>query len=200
MVHLSAKHSPARVINTTRRSGMTSPTNSLEVTRRVAVVGAACALAVALSFSASAANAEDSKATAAQTTRTSAAKSAPRANSTSHADRVETRIRDLHSKLGITPAQEDRWNALAQVMRENAQNLDSIEQTRLDNASRMTAVEDVRSYSELADAHAQGLKNFVPAFQALYDSLSPAQQKNADQMFRGRMQAQAATRGSTKGS
>jgi len=184
---------------------MTSPTNSLEVTRRVVVVGAACALAVALPFGASAANADASKATAAQTptaaqTRTSAAKSASRTNSTSHADRVETRIRDLHSKLGITPAQEDRWNSVAQVMRENAQNLDSIEQTRLDNASRMTAVEDVRSYSELADAHAQGLKNFVPAFQALYDSLSPAQQKNADQMFRGRMQAQAATRGSTKGS
>ncbi len=182
---------------------MTSPTNSLEVTRRVAVVGAAFALAVALPlpFAAVAANTDDSKATAAQSptaaqARTSAAKSASRANSTSHADRVETRIRDLHSKLGITPAQEDRWNAVAQVMRDNAQNLDAIQQTRLDNASRMTAVEDVRSYSELADAHAQGLKNFVPAFQALYDSLSPAQQKNADQMFRGRMQAQAATRGS----
>jgi hypothetical protein len=179
---------------------MTLPTNSLALIRRASIVGA---LVVALPFGISAASAEDSKATTAQTpaqTRTSAAKPAQRIASTSHADRVETRIRDLHSKLGITPAQEDRWNAVAQVMRENAQNLDSIQQTRLDNASKMTAVEDVRSYSELADAHAQGLKNFVPAFQALYEDLSPAQQKNADQMFRGRMQAQAAAHGSTKGS
>jgi len=198
----SAIH-PVWLINIVRRSRMSLLTHSGALVRRSGVLGSACALALALAIpgAAFAANAQDQ--TAASGTaqmRTTAAKPASRANAASHVDRVEARIRDLHAKLAITPAQEDQWKAVASVMRENAQTLDSIQQSRLDNASQMTAVDDVKSYSELADAHAQGLKNFVPAFQALYDSLSPAQQKNADQMFRGRMQAQAAARGPTKGS
>src|SRR5215471_18293365 len=38
----------------------------------------------------------------------------------SMADRVESRIKSLHDHLKITSAQEPQWNAVAQVMRENA--------------------------------------------------------------------------------
>jgi predicted DNA-binding protein (UPF0251 family) len=36
------------------------------------------------------------------------------------------------------------------------------------------------------------MKKFIPAFEALYNSLSDAQKKIADSMFRGRAEASAA--------
>jgi hypothetical protein len=48
----------------------------------------------------------------------------------------------------------------------------------------MTAVEDFTTYAEIADVHADGVKRFVPVFTALYDSMSDAQKKNADHIFR----------------
>jgi hypothetical protein len=106
-------------------------------------------------------------------------------SNSAHADRVEARIKELHAKLKITPAQEEQWNALTAVMRENARTQDSLRQSRVENAASMTALDDIKSYSEIVDAHAQGLKNFVPAFEALYDSMSDSQKKLADQTFRG---------------
>jgi hypothetical protein len=89
----------------------------------------------------------------------------------------------MHAKLRITAAQDDKWTAVAQVMRENAQKLDALAQTRSQNATRMTAVEDINAYSQVADAHAEGLKIFAPAFTELYDSMSDAQKKQADTLF-----------------
>ncbi|HME68710.1 MAG TPA: Spy/CpxP family protein refolding chaperone [Myxococcota bacterium] len=101
----------------------------------------------------------------------------------SHEDRVETRIKELHRKLKITAAQESQWNNFAQVMRENAQAVDLVLKERSENLHAMNAVEDLRSYEKLADAHAEGLKNLVPAFEALYNSMSDDQKKTADVVF-----------------
>lgn len=101
----------------------------------------------------------------------------------SHEDRVETRIKDLHQKLKITPAQESQWNEFAQVMRENAQAIDAVLKERAENLHAMNAVEDLRSYEKLADAHADGLKKLVPAFETLYNSMSADQKKTADTVF-----------------
>jgi protein CpxP len=103
----------------------------------------------------------------------------------SHSDRVESRISEMHTKLKITPAQEGQWNNVAQVMRDNAKTLDTLTQARVSNASTMTAIADLKSYSEITDAHAEGLKKFVAAFQPLYDSMSDAQKKGADMLFQG---------------
>src|SRR5216684_147633 len=73
----------------------------------------------------------------------------------SRADRVEARIKQLHDQLKITAAQEPQWNA----------------------------VDDLRSYEEVAETHVAGLKKLIPAFQALYDTMSPEQKKNADAAF-----------------
>ncbi|HKO08819.1 MAG TPA: Spy/CpxP family protein refolding chaperone [Alphaproteobacteria bacterium] len=100
---------------------------------------------------------------------------------------VETRIKDLHRRLHITPAQEAAWSSVAQVMRDNAKTMESLAHERYENAAKMTAVDDLRSYSALADAHADGLKKFVPVFQQLYDSMSDAQKKSADALFRNRI-------------
>ena len=103
----------------------------------------------------------------------------------SHSERVESRISEMHTKLKITPAQEGQWNNVAQVMRDNAKTLDTLTQARVSNASTMTAIADLKSYSEITDAHAEGLKKFVAAFQPLYDSMSDAQKKGADMLFQG---------------
>jgi len=47
----------------------------------------------------------------------------------------------------------------------------------------MSAVDDLRSYQKLADAHADGLKKLVPAFEALYNTMSQDQKKTADAVF-----------------
>jgi protein CpxP len=99
-------------------------------------------------------------------------------------DRAEARIKDMHAKLKITAAQEDQWAKISQEMRDNAKSMDALTQKRLANANTMTAVEDLKSYAEIADAHANGIKKFIPLFETLYASMSDAQKKEADALFR----------------
>jgi len=100
--------------------------------------------------------------------------------------RVEARIVEMHAKLKITPAQEDQWAQVALVMRENAKSLDALTRSRSEHAKTMTAVDDLKSYGEIADAHADGIKKLTPVFAALYAGMSDAQKKEADAIFRGR--------------
>jgi periplasmic protein CpxP/Spy len=104
---------------------------------------------------------------------------------------VESRIKDLHSRLHITEAQKPQWDKLAEVMRENAQAMVDLKKQRAADAKSMTAVDVVKSYSEVIEAHEEGMKKFVPAFEDLYNSLSDSQKKIADSMFRGRVRADA---------
>ena len=105
---------------------------------------------------------------------------------------VEARIKELHKRLKITNAQSAQWDALAQVMRDNAQAMVDLQKQRAENAKSMNAVDVVKSYAEVIQAHEDGMKKFIPAFEALYNSLSDAQKKIADSMFRGRAKASAA--------
>ena len=102
------------------------------------------------------------------------------------ADRVEAHIKSLHDQLKITPAQESQWAAVAQAMRDSASNMQTLIQQRMQNAKTMTAVDDLRSYQTIAQAHLDGLNKLVPAFDTLYASMSDAQKKNADTVFQHR--------------
>jgi periplasmic protein CpxP/Spy len=113
---------------------------------------------------------------------------------TSRADRVEARITMLHAKLAITPAQEELWKNVTQVMRDNAQAMAALATARGDKAATMTPVDDLKSYAELAEAHADGLKKFVPVFEPLYASMSDAQKANATTLFRGHGRRHAAAK------
>lgn len=104
---------------------------------------------------------------------------------------VEARIKDLHKRLHITEAQRTQWDALADVMRENAQAMADLQKQRAADAKSMNAVDVVKSYAEVIQAHEDGMKKFIPAFEALYNSLSDAQKKVADSMFRSRAQTSA---------
>ena len=99
-------------------------------------------------------------------------------------DRVEGRITELHTQLNITPAQEDPWSKVAQVMRDNAKTLDALTQLRVENAKTMTAVDDLKSYGEITAAHAEGIQKLTAVFEVFYNSLSDAQKKDGDEAFR----------------
>ncbi|WP_454731989.1 MULTISPECIES: Spy/CpxP family protein refolding chaperone [Cupriavidus] len=101
-------------------------------------------------------------------------------------DSVDTHISDLHTKLQITRSQEVQWQKVAQVMRDNASKMDSLRLVRADGAGSMTAVGDLKSYGEIADAHADGIRKLTPVFRELYNSMSDVQKRNADLIFRDR--------------
>ena len=105
----------------------------------------------------------------------------------SAADSVDARIKDLHSKLKITAAQEEQFNKLAQVMRDNVAAMEPLIKARKEKGA-MNAVDDLKSYSEIQDAHAAGLKNFIAAFEPLYSSMSENQKKLADKVFASRVE------------
>jgi hypothetical protein len=100
------------------------------------------------------------------------------------AAQVESRITHMHDTLKITPEQAGPWNAVAEAMRENAKDISALITKRESSAANATAIDDLKSYQDIADAHANGLKRLVPAFQTLYDGMSDAQKKVADTYFR----------------
>jgi len=109
-------------------------------------------------------------------------------------DRIEDRIADLHKKLHVTSDQESLWGDMAQVMRTNGQKMRDSVADRTTKLKTMTAIDDLKSYEMITDEHADGLKRLIPAFEALYAKMTPAQQKNADRVF-GEQQRTAARRG-----
>jgi periplasmic protein CpxP/Spy len=81
-------------------------------------------------------------------------------------------------------------------MRDDETAMKSVIAKRRQNRGKMTAVDDLGSYEEVAETHVAGLQKLIPAFQALYDTMSPDQKKNADAAFghaqgRGRIARQA---------
>jgi hypothetical protein len=97
---------------------------------------------------------------------------------------VDGLIAHLHEELKITPSQETRFQKLADVMRENAETMGSLAKSRADSAKTMTAMDDLQSYAEISEAHAEGSKKMIAAFQPLYDSMSDDQKTIADREFR----------------
>ncbi len=102
--------------------------------------------------------------------------------SPSNVTRIGERINELHSKLKITPQQEEQWNKVAQVMRDNANTMQSLIQSRKEQGT-LNAVDDLKAYAKIQDAHAAGLNNFIAAFEPLYSSMSDEQKKIADALF-----------------
>ena len=103
------------------------------------------------------------------------------------ADRVEARIKKLHSDLHITAAQESQWSPVAQMMRDNGKAMADLRKGRVDDATALGALEELKSYAAVIDAHADGVHKFIPVFRSLYDGMSDTQKKIADSVFRSRM-------------
>jgi protein CpxP len=126
----------------------------------------------------------------AQTTPTPTTPAAPAAPATAatpatHRDAmVERRITELHAKLKITPAEQKPFDDFAQAMRDNATHMDQMVSNRHTMVQTATAVDQLKSYSDMAKAHADEVSNLVAPFSSLYAALSPEQKKMADQSFR----------------
>jgi hypothetical protein len=97
---------------------------------------------------------------------------------------AEQRITELHARLHITAAEQSQWDQFAQVMRDNAKDVDQAYQQRAAQFQSMNAVENMQSYAQIEQTRAQGMQKLVPAFQTLYASLSDQQKQQADRMFR----------------
>jgi hypothetical protein len=94
---------------------------------------------------------------------------------------VEASIAGLHQRLQITPAQESAFSAVANVLRGNARAEASAPHQPPANAS---AVDELRAEIQYDEVELAGLKKLLPALEALYASLSPAQRQAADATFR----------------
>jgi hypothetical protein len=104
---------------------------------------------------------------------------------------VETRIQTLHSQLKITPEQEAAWNTVADTMRDNAKRMDDMRGQQAEQERTATAPDMIGAYAKTMDAHAEAVHQFASSFQPLYDSMSPAQKKTADNVFRERVREAA---------
>src|ERR1700712_514426 len=110
---------------------------------------------------------------------------APASAAAVHRDvRVERRITDLHSKLKITPSEEKPFSDFAEVMRENARRMAELVTKRQQIANAGNAVDQMKAYDDMAQAHAADMQRLVPAFSNLYEALTPDQKKLAGKSFR----------------
>jgi Fe2+ transport system protein B len=108
-------------------------------------------------------------------------------------ERVEQRIKEMYSQLRITPAERPQWDQFAQVMRDNARDMDQVLLQRADRFQSMNAVQNMESYEQIAEQHAQHVQKLVPAFQNLYNAMSDQQKQLADEIFRANVERQAQT-------
>jgi hypothetical protein len=109
-------------------------------------------------------------------------------------ERVEARIKELHDKLGVTADQESKWKDVADAMRDTAKDVRAKIAERDDKTSDkpITAVEELKTYAALAEAHYDGAKRIISPFEKLYDAMSPEQKKDADELFANRHMRSAA--------
>ena len=96
---------------------------------------------------------------------------------------VEKHIKELHATLKITAAEESEWNEVAATMRENAKDLDKAIDKRKANAASATAIDDLKAYAEIAQAHPTGVKKLASSFSGLYSKMTADQKKAADEAF-----------------
>lgn len=122
-----------------------------------------------------------------------AAHAAPK-GSASRGDKLEARIKTLHSQLHITAAQEPTWNNVAQVMRDNAKTMSDLGRQQAEAERSASAPDMLNAYAKTIDGYADGIHKFIPIFQTLYDTMSEAQKKTADTVFRTRVHTAAARR------
>jgi len=101
---------------------------------------------------------------------------------------TEAQIKQLQGALNITEAQQELWDNLTQVMRENAKDMDALTDTlakeRAEGTQNMNAVEHMKLHSQITAAHSDQLEKFIPPFEAFYSSLSDEQKKTTDTIFR----------------
>jgi periplasmic protein CpxP/Spy len=148
--------------------------DNFKANRLALVTSAAIVLAGTGSFAS--AWAADTAAAPAMSQKASPTKAAP-------SESPENRVTHLHDQLGITADQEVQWTSVASVMLDNASAVDVAIKERVRMTKGMTAIDDLKSYEAIVEAHADGIKKLAVAFKPLYDAMPVEQQKHADAVF-----------------
>ena len=93
---------------------------------------------------------------------------------------------DKHTAHVVTPTpdQEKKWDAVAKVMRSNAESSRAQVMEKRKDEATMTAVADLNAYADIAEAHAKHVRKLAKVFAELYDTMTPDQKKTADEVFR----------------
>lgn len=102
--------------------------------------------------------------------------------------RVQTVAKGLHDHLKVTAAQEEQWSKVVEAMQENATTMEALVKARKEKLKTMNAIDDLKSYGEIVEAQATGIKNFLAAFEPLYSSMPDDQKKVADKVLTERLQ------------
>lgn len=97
---------------------------------------------------------------------------------------IEYRIKKLHDALGITSEQEDDFGNVASAMRESRDDMSKMMQERREQRASASAIDSLKAYEKMAQAHADSMEKFVDAFEPFYDKLPDAQKQKADAFFR----------------
>ncbi len=97
---------------------------------------------------------------------------------------ADQRIHTLLTQLHITEAQMPQWNAFAQAMRDNATSTDALFRQRASAAATMNALDNMKSYAQIARAYADNTEALAKAFEALYGVLTDQQKQTIDTLFR----------------
>jgi LTXXQ motif family protein len=97
---------------------------------------------------------------------------------------ADQRIQALRAQLHITDAQAPQWDAFAQAMRTNATSTDALFRQRASAASTMNALDNMKSYAQVARTYADNTEALASAFEALYGVLTDQQKQTIDTLFR----------------
>jgi hypothetical protein len=100
--------------------------------------------------------------------------------------KLDAHIKSLHDELQITKAEEADWAQFAAVMRANADDMNQAFQARA-SVGTMTAPQNMQSYAQLAQVHADGMQKLSAAFQTLYATFPAPQKQRADAVFQNKM-------------
>jgi hypothetical protein len=101
---------------------------------------------------------------------------------------TEAQIKQLQGALNITAAQDELWNKLTQVMRENAKDMDAFSDARIkeraEGTQNLNAVERMKLHSQITKAQLDHMEKLIPPFEAFYSSMSDEQKNITDTTFR----------------
>jgi hypothetical protein len=114
---------------------------------------------------------------------TSAKKKSPAITRISAVEHTEAQIKQLQGTLNITAAQQELWNNLTAVMRENAKDMEAFTKERAGNTKPMNAVEHLKFHSKITETHLDQLEKLIPPFEAFYNSLTDQQKNITDAIF-----------------
>jgi hypothetical protein len=114
----------------------------------------------------------------------SAKKKSPAIAGTSAVNYTEAQIKQLQGVLNITADQQELWNKLTAVMRENAKDMDALSKERAENTKPLNAVEHLKFHQEITQAHLDQLEKLIPPFEAFYNSLTDQQKNITNAIFR----------------